>query len=115
MGEMATPEMLERVIETDGELAPDEMTLALVDEINAQVWGQGFPYPVFQGRFEVVRQSVMKGKHLRLSLAREGVIFNAVMFFRSELLPLAVAAVYQLSRNEYNGSVTLQLMLENVL
>lgn len=113
--EMVTPKMLERVIETDGELEPGEMTLDLVEEIDAQVWGQGFPYPVFEGRFEVVQQSVMKGKHLRLALMKDGVVFSAVMFFRSELLPPVITAVYQLNRNEFNGNVTLQLLLENVV
>jgi len=33
-----------------------------------EVWGQGFPAPVFVGEFEVLTQTLIQEKHLRVQL-----------------------------------------------
>ncbi|MGH8717704.1 MAG: single-stranded-DNA-specific exonuclease RecJ, partial [Burkholderiales bacterium] len=69
--QLLTPADLERVIETDGPLAAEELTQDLALAIHSQVWGQGFPAPLFCDRFRVENQRVVKEKHLRLKLWKD--------------------------------------------
>ncbi|MEW5943913.1 MAG: DHHA1 domain-containing protein [Pseudomonadota bacterium] len=111
--ELLAPAMLAREIETDGALAPEDITLETASLLRDQVWGQGFPEPGFHGEFEVESQRIVGEKHLRLRLGQGGRRFDAMLFFRSEPLPERVSAVYRLDVNEYNGARSLQLVIEH--
>ena len=104
---------LERIIETDGALERADMTLDLAQMLENEVWGQGFPHPGFSDTFTVTEQRIVGEKHLKLKLAKEGQVFDAMLFFRDEPLPHEIEAVYRLSVNEYNGARRLQLILEH--
>ena len=104
---------LERILETDGSLAANEMTLELARKIDAQVWGQGFPEPSFEGRFTVENQRIVGENHLKLKLGIEGRIFYAMLFFHAGPLPAKIHAIYSLAVNEYNGSASLQLTIRH--
>ncbi|MGE5028255.1 MAG: single-stranded-DNA-specific exonuclease RecJ [Betaproteobacteria bacterium] len=110
---LLTPGDLERVIECDGSLETPAMNLNLAKALTEQVWGQGFPQPTFQETFSVESQRVVGEKHLRLKLGKAGQVFDGILFFRSEPLPARINAVYRLDVNEYNGSRSLQLMVEH--
>ncbi len=113
---------LEAVLETDGELAAEELTLQSALAIaEAGPWGQGFPEPLFEGRFLVVDQRVMAEKHLRLRLQDprsgrlvEGVAFNAAGDWLPEI-DQSVEVVFRLGCNEYRGITSLQLVIEQLL
>jgi len=109
---LLTPADLERIIESDGNLDAATMNLDLARTLTKQVWGQGFPQPAFQEKFSVKGQRVVGEKHLRLKLDLTGQIFDGILFFHNEPLPDWINAVYRLDVNEYNGSQTLQLMIE---
>ena len=109
---LLTPADLERIIESDGSLETSAMNLKLAKTLTEQVWGQGFPQPTFQERFAVKSQRVVGEKHLRLKLDKTGQIFDGILFFHNEPLPDWINAVYRLDVNEYNGSQSLQLMIE---
>ncbi len=102
---------LTRIIETDGELAPDEFTLANAEILRDTVWGQGFPTPAFQGEFTVQSQRLVGEKHLKLRLAGPGITAEAMRFFQDTPLPERIQAVYRLEVNEWNGARGLQLNL----
>ena len=51
--EQLSPAELARVRESDGMLAPSELTLELAQRLAAQVWGQGYPSPSWDDVFEV--------------------------------------------------------------
>jgi single-stranded-DNA-specific exonuclease len=54
---------------SDGELARDEITRDLAEQLRlAGPWGQGFPEPVFDGEFEVLESRVVGETHLKLRL-----------------------------------------------
>ncbi len=106
---------LERIIETDGSLDTAEMTIELAQRISSQVWGQGFPEPLFEDLFIVVSQRIVGDKHLKLRLQREDCFFEAMLFSQSDLLPEKIHAVYSLSVNEYNGRTSLQLTIRHWL
>lgn len=118
-----TPEMLASVVETDGELRTEELTLEAAFQVqDAGPWGQHFPEPLFEGWFEVVELRWMGAaqQHLRLRLRdpRDGREFEAVRFNHDGSRQLRsgqrLYLVYRLSANEHGGFTRLQLMIEHL-
>lgn len=105
--------LLTRTIETDGELAPSAISLALAEALGVQVWGQGFPPPAFNNRFRVVRQRVVGEKHLKLRLACDGYEFDAMLFNHADWLPDEIDAVFQIVANEWQGRKELQIYIDH--
>ncbi len=112
--EVLTPADFEERIETDGALEAADLTHDFAALLRRQVWGQGFPEPRFTGRFRVETQRVVGEKHLKLSLSLAGRRLEAIRFGSPDPLPVAIDAVYRLDVNEYQGSSTLQLVIEHV-
>ena len=110
---LLTPADLDRMIETDGALPADYLTLESARLLEQQVWGQGFPQPTFEDEFEVAQQRVVGERHLKLRLTRDGSEYEAMLFSHATALPKRVHAVYRLSVNEYNGAQKLQLTIEH--
>jgi single-stranded-DNA-specific exonuclease len=110
---LLTPADLERVIETDGTLAPGELTPDAIAVLSAPVWGHGFPAPRFCDEFEVAAQRVVGEKHLKLTLTQGGQRIEAIRFNFLEPAPRRIRAVYQPTLNEYNGTTTVQLNIEH--
>ncbi len=111
--EMVEPSALTRTIETDGALEASLMNLNAAALMEAETWGQGFPQPVFSDCFEVRNQRLLKDKHLKLALVKDGTAFDAIWFNRAEPLPARVTAAYRLDINEYQGVRRVQLMVEH--
>ena len=117
---LLTEELLERHHIHDGALQASEFTPEIGDLIAEEIWGQGFPQPVFYGEFEITQQSLMKEKHLRLMLrplgAAEDKIGNkpitAVWFNRTQSLPAKAKLAYRLVTDRYQGQARVQLMIE---
>lgn len=110
---MLPKEALELVIETDGALNPEHMSMELAQEIQGQVWGQGFTEPVFQGEFEVIRQRQV-GKdlgHAKLTLELNGSKFDAIFFHQKDPLPERIIATYSLNINDFNNMKKVDLRI----
>ena len=120
--EMIPPEALAPVLETDGALEPEHVTLGVAQLLEEQIWGQGFPQPVFCDTFSVENQRVVGERHLRLRLVKDGRRFDAIRFnaiergSASRASPLAgrIRAAYRLSVNEFNGLKSVQLNVEHI-
>ena len=110
--DLLTQSQLERVIETDGALEDAYFTTQFIALIGEQVWGQGFPPPVFCDEFQVVTQRVLKEKHLKLLLEKKGQRYDAIWFGHADALPTSVTVAYRLDANEYNGVTRVQLLVE---
>ena len=115
--ELLTDELLERRHAHDGGLDPSEFTSEIGDLLAEEIWGQGFPQPVFYGEFEVSQQSLMKEKHLRLMVRPLGLGANskpltAVWFNRTQSLPAKARLAYRLVTDRYQGQARVQLMIE---
>jgi single-stranded-DNA-specific exonuclease len=110
---MSEPEVFTKQIMTDGEPQQDDLTIVNVDAINQQVWGQGFPAPLFEGQFTVLEQRILKDAHLKLKLQNAHGIFNAIWFFHAQELPRQIHCAYQLQRNDWNGNTELQFLIEH--
>ena len=106
---------LEQIIETDGSLPVNEISFNTLHALDDYVWGHGFPAPYFDDRFAIVDQRRIGEKHLRLRLKREGTTINGVLFNQLELLPDHIRAIYRLERNEYQGLIDLQIVIEHWL
>ena len=102
----------ERVILTDGGLAPDEITERLCQEIDRQIWGQGFEAPLFANEFTVLNQTLLKGAHLKLLVQLGRQRYDAIYFRRSEPLLEHAKLAYRPSINEFRGRRSLQLVVE---
>ncbi len=113
VSELLEPAQLERRIETDGQLEPGYFTLDAVRMLDNEIWGQGFPAPVFDDVFRVERQRVLKDKHLKLELSRGGARYEAIQFNHADGAGAQIHAAYRLSVNEYKGVCSVQLMLEH--
>jgi single-stranded-DNA-specific exonuclease len=81
--------------------------------LEAEIWGQGFPQPLFCDTFAVENQRVVGARHLKLVLAKDGRRFEAMRFGALEPLPSKVRAAYHLAVNEFNGLKTVQLNVEH--
>ena len=117
---LVTDDDLQNRLLSDGELADDDLSLALAEILRAAgPWGQGFPEPIFDGEFDVAERRVVGERHLKLALHRNGqraidaIAFNAV---ENGTAPAwaRVRAAYRLDVNEYRGARSLQLVLEHI-
>ncbi len=113
---------LRGVLYSDGELAPAELSLAVAEELRqAGPWGQGFPEPLFDGRFEIVSGRVLNERHLKLVLTPPGsshivdaIAFNKAPDFGQPTPGQLVHAAYRLDVNEWRGQRSAQLIVEHL-
>jgi single-stranded-DNA-specific exonuclease len=108
-----TEAQLERVVETDGPLEDSYYTTQFIELMDAQVWGQGFAPPVFCDEFRVVSQRILKDRHLKLLLERNGCRYDAIWFGHTEALNERARVAFRLDANEYNGVTKVQLLVEH--
>jgi single-stranded-DNA-specific exonuclease len=113
--ELLRPADLNQILEVDGGLDVKDLSLATVLLLKEQVWGQAFPEPLFMDDFEVIEsREIGGGKHLKLTLRKDGVLYPAVKFRHTEgRPPPRIKATYKIDSNFYHGNTTLQLLLEN--
>ncbi len=110
---LLTQSQLERVLETDGSLEDAYFTTQFIELMDGQVWGQGFAPPVFCDEFKVLNQRVLKDRHLKLQLEKDGRRYDAIWFGHVDALPDRARIAYRLDANEYNGVTRVQLMVEH--
>ena len=117
---LLTDELLERRHAHDGTLELSEFTSEVGDLLAEEIWGQGFPQPVFYGEFEITQQSLMKEKHLRLMVRPisgseprpTSKPLTAVWFNRTQSLPAKAKLAYRLVTDRYQGQARVQIMIE---
>lgn len=113
------PEMLDAVIATDGELGASDFTLDLAQQLRyAGPWGQGFAEPAFDGEFTIDSWRVVGERHLKLKLRQPdgGELLDAIAFgaYAGEPPPMRMRTVYTLDVNEWNGRLSLQLLIRHL-
>lgn len=117
-----TQEQLSGKIMSDGELSAPDFTIDLAAQLrDGGPWGQGFPEPCFDGKFQIVQQRIVGEKHLKLvlSLEHSNTVIDAIAFNVDTLtwpnpnIEWAHVA-YKLDINEFRNKLSLQLMVENI-
>ncbi len=111
--EQLTAADLQRTLATDGGLETGELDLDLALALRDEVWGQGFPAPVFDDVFTVVEQRIVGGRHSRLSLARGRERYAGILYNHTGPLSENIRAAYRPDANEWNGATGLQLVIEH--
>lgn len=122
VGRCLSPQQMRGVLETDGELTPEELVLETAVALReGGPWGQGFPEPLFDGEFEIVEARTVGGSHLKVWVrpdARtrplEGIAFGYYGDARAR--PLAqgarVRAAYRLDTTDFGGTLRPELKFE---
>jgi single-stranded-DNA-specific exonuclease len=112
---------LEKIIETDGGILGNEMTLDSAEVLRfAGPWGQQFPQPVFDDEFDIMDWRIVGEKHLKFQLQHKtsGCTIDAIAFNKnSDDLPQdgeSIHAVYRMDVNEFRGRKNLQLIVEHI-
>lgn len=110
-------------IETDGELAVEEISLETAEALRAGgPWGQAFPEPSFDGVFTVRNARVVGDRHVKMwvegarNRAFDAIAFNLLDPQADTPLPQGQQQlVYRLDVNEYQGERRLQLLVDHIL
>lgn len=105
---------------TDGALEYEYFDLDIAALLkHAGPWGQDFQEPLFDGRFHVLDQRLVGGKHLKITLEFQAKRIDAIAFnvdlnawpnHRCEF----IEAVYRLDINVFRGRQSLQLIVEHL-
>jgi single-stranded-DNA-specific exonuclease len=108
---------------TDGELSPEQLSLATLEELERLgPYGREFDAPLFRGDFlvESLRPVGAEGSHLMLELSAGSVTHKAIWFRAltpGELPAFSVGdglrCAFKLNRNRWRGHESLQLMVEH--
>ena len=117
--EWLSEEQLQAVLYTDGEMPAGLFTLDMARLLRfAGPWGQAFPEPVFENRFECFSWRPMGERHLRLSLRdpRDDAVHDAVMFnaYHGTPPPSMLRAAYELTINDWQGRESPRLLLRYI-
>lgn len=112
--ELTGKQTFQAQLETDGPLESGWANVHTAELLQQQVWGSGFPSPLFVDEFTVHSQRIVGGKHSRLSLMRDRQRFDAIWFNHDEPLPEVIRAVYRPSPNYWQANISLQLIIETV-
>jgi single-stranded-DNA-specific exonuclease len=107
---------LHRKLVHDGELPSEMINAQLAEQLSNEIWGQGFPEPIFTGSFKVIKQSLIKEKHLKLELQPlDGDLKKNILgiwFGHTELLPSQTVLAYRLLVDHYLGYPRAQVHVE---
>jgi single-stranded-DNA-specific exonuclease len=107
---------LHRKLFHDGELPSEMINAQLAEQLSNEIWGQGFPEPIFTGEFKVIKQTLLKEKHLKLELqainASSSKNFLGIWFGHTELLPPQCFLAYRLLVDHYLGYPRAQMHIE---
>ena len=104
------------VIEIDGEVTLQEMTMETLQQIESLApFGPGNPEPVFYSPFlEVLDSRVVGERHLKLKVGRRGNVHEAIGFGLGDLHPLGgepIRMVFTPEINEWQGYKRIQLRI----
>lgn len=115
-----TDDQLHNSLVSDGELLHADITLEIAEVLReAGPWGQSFPEPMFDGVFQMIEQRLVGNKHLKMVLASNGKMIDAIAFnvdtatwpnHRCEQVKVA----YRMDVNEFRGKRTVQLIVEHL-
>lgn len=116
------PDLLEQVIETDGEIDSQDFNYAIAKQVKESgPWGEGFSTPIFDGEFIIHQQRLLAEKHLKLVLEPqnggpliEGFFFNVNRQQWPDQSIKNVKIVYQLDVDEFRGNQSPNLIIKHL-
>ena len=121
--DMSDPELFIASLVSDGELAADDLTEPLAQQLlDAGPWGQHFPEPRFDGDFLLLNQRIVGEKHLKFVVAPlsnpqqavDAIAFNVDIEQWPNPDVERVRLYYALDINRFRGNTQLQLMVQSL-
>lgn len=112
--ENSESDTFERQVLVDGALSTEEINFELIEAINGQIWGQGFLPPLFANEFHVLKQTLLKGGHLKLLLELDGMRYTGIFFRHATEIPEYARLAWRPEINEWMGRTSIQLVIEYV-
>jgi single-stranded-DNA-specific exonuclease len=106
---------LTRTLKTDGPLPAEAFTPAVVQQLDAQVWGQAFEAPLFCDEVQIVSQRIVGERHLKLRVRQggpQGALRDAIWFGHIDPVPESGRLAYRLALDEYQGQQRVQMIVE---
>ncbi len=119
----ASKEILQATLFSDGELGPQDFSAELARTLRfAGPWGQGYPEPLFDGQFRLLKQRIVGEKHLKLVVAPiadarqllDAIVFNVDTACWPDESVEQVSLLYQLDLNFYRGEEQVQLLVNSI-
>jgi len=110
--EILSSDDLNLIVEFDKSIPKEYLNHETIKIINSQIWGQGFPPPVFFGIFDVIKQEIVADKHNKCTLKNEHDIYDAIIFNFSEELADRIEIIYTIELNEFNQKSSIQLIIK---
>ena len=110
--EWLLPADLNLTLPTDGPLPLEYFNAATVQQLEAQVWGQGFEAPVFCDEVDVLQQRLVGEKHLKLRVRHAGQLRDAIWFGHAEPVAARVRLAYRLGLDEFQGQQRVQMVVQ---
>ncbi|MBL6726231.1 MAG: single-stranded-DNA-specific exonuclease RecJ [Methylophilaceae bacterium] len=93
----------------------DEINLDDINLINSEIWGQGFPTPIFCDTFEVLEQTSIGDKHIKCTLKYKKKKYTAMYFNYEHRLADKIEAIYEIDINRFSGREEIQLILRQII
>jgi len=113
-----TEEILERKLKIDLEINFEQIDKVLVDELKSfEPTGQGNYSPIFVSKkveVKEVKPVGQEGKHLKLKLVQNGIVFDAI-WFNSNFVPKEkVDIAFSIEENVWNNKTSIQLKIKDI-
>jgi single-stranded-DNA-specific exonuclease len=103
------------VLWTDGPLFADDLNVENARSTQNGIWGQQFEPPVFEVKGNVIKQTLVKEKHLKLRINIDGQVFDAIKFFYTIPAPETCRLIVTLNLDRFNGREQLSLIIAHVV
>jgi len=102
-------------VEVDDSILDVDLDYKTVNLINKEIWGQGFPPPLFVDNFNIISQRIIAEKHNKLYLSKDGISYDAIFFNDDQTQPDRIRAIYSIEVNDFNGAKAVQLIIKSIL
>lgn len=102
-------------LHVDGSLGEGDLNLNSARLLGEEIWGQGFPAPIFANRFQILESRLLQDKHLKLTVASGQQRIDAIRFNDTTLPTADDTLAYALDINHYNGVERPQLRIEAIV
>ena len=106
---------LNLTVEVDYSILDTDLDYKTVNLINKEIWGQGFPPPLFLDEFNVISQRTIAEKHTKLYLSKDKISYDAIFFNNDQTQPDRIKAIYSIEANDFNGIKSIQIIIKSIL
>lgn len=112
----------DQVLYTDGKLTKEQYGISFSKKLEELgPWGNGFPEPKFDGKFDIIDQKLLTGGHIRMVLKPQGTekTVEAIAFGAKDLAWIrsakSVFAVFRLQVNRFRNIEKAQLVMDRII